>query len=167
MIQNLDSRKLTLIVIALILLFLGVLLLRRDQLQQTVTGPQETSSPATQTTTSVPTTSAKGVVAIESPKPKEEITSPLTVTGFVWGNNGRLTIKLKQKESGQYVIEDKVVAISGAADKISFAEAIQFGLPVMPQAGILEVIFEDLSGQGLDDSVAVEVNFPSDLGRGE
>ena len=30
---------------------------------------------------------------------------------------------------------------SVAADKISFAEALQFGLPAMPQTGIIEITF--------------------------
>lgn len=111
--------------------------------------------------------SAKGVVIVQKPAPSETITSPLTVSGFVFGNNGTLTIKLKQKISGQYVTEDKVVKISGLADKISFAEALQFGLPVEPQTGILEVIFKDNSGKGLDDKAEIEVQFPSDLGKGD
>lgn len=111
--------------------------------------------------------SAKGVVIVQKPMPSEKITSPLTVSGFVFGNNGTLTIKLKQKESGEYVTEDKVVKISGKADKISFAEALQFGLPVQPQTGVLEVSFKDGSGQGLDDKAEIEVEFPSDLGKGE
>lgn len=111
--------------------------------------------------------SAKGVVIIQKPAPSETITSPLTVSGFVFGNNGTLTIKLKQKISGQYVTEDKVVKISGKADKISFAEALQFGLPAEPQTGILEVIFKDNSGKGLDDKAEIEVKFPSDLGKGD
>lgn len=110
--------------------------------------------------------SAKGVVIVQKPATSEKITSPLTVSGFVFGNNGTLTIKLKQKESGQYVTEDKVVKISGKADKINFAEALQFGLPVQPQTGILEVSFKDDSGKGLDDKVEMEVEFSSDLGKG-
>lgn len=110
--------------------------------------------------------SAKGVVIVQSPKNGQEIKSPLTVTGFVYGNNGTLTIKLKQKESGQYVTQDKVVKIEGKSDQISFAEAIQFGLPAMPQSGVLEIGYKDKSGKGLDDRVEIEVEFPSDLGKG-
>lgn len=111
--------------------------------------------------------SAKGVIMIQTPTKGQEIRPPLTVTGLVYGNNGTLTIKLKQKESGMYVTEDKVVKISGKSDNISFAEAMMFGLPAMPQPGILEVSYKDDSDQGLDDKVSIEVNFPSDLGRGE
>lgn len=111
--------------------------------------------------------SAKGVVIVQKPAKSEKITSPLTVSGFVYGNDGILTIKLKQKESGEYVTEDKVVKIFGKADKISFAESLQFGLPVEPQTGILEVSFKGGSGKGLDDKVEIEVEFPSDLGKGD
>lgn len=110
--------------------------------------------------------SAKGVVIVKSPNKGEKIKSPLTVTGFVYGNNGILTVKLKQKESGQYVTEDKIVKIEGISDKISFAETIQFGLPVMPQTGVLEIEYKDKSGKGLSDRVDIEVEFPSDLGKG-
>lgn len=119
---------------------------------------------ASSTTTS---SSAKGVIIVKTPAKGEEIKSPLTVTGFVYGNNGIITIKLKQKESGQYVTEDKVVKIEGKSDQISFAEAIQFGLPIIPQTGILEVEYKDASGKSLDDKVSLEVNFPSDLGPGK
>lgn len=108
----------------------------------------------------------KGVIIVKTPIKGEEIKSPLTISGLVYGNNGTLTIKLKQKESGQYVTEDKVVQIEGKSDNISFAEAIQFGLPVQPQPGVLEIEYKDKSGKGLDDKVSVEVNFPSDLGSG-
>lgn len=110
--------------------------------------------------------SAKGVIIVKTPSKGEEIKPPLTVTGFVYGNNGTLTIKLKQKDSGQYVTVDKIVKIFGKSDNISFAEGLQFGLPVMPQMGILEVEYKDASGKGLDDKVSIEVNFPSDLGSG-
>lgn len=125
-----------------------------------------TPLPSSKTSTKATSSSAKGVVIVQSPAAGQEIRSPLTVTGFVYGNNGTLTIKLKQKESGQYVTEDKVVKISGKSDKISFAEAIQFGLPAQPQAGILEVEYKDASGKGLDDKVSIEIQFPSDLGSG-
>lgn len=135
---------------------------------------QKTETPATSQTPAPKTEnanlgqgSAKGVVIVQNPKPKQVITSPLTVSGVVYGNNGTLTIKLKQKESGEYVTEDKVAKISGKADKISFAEALQFGLPVQPQTGVLEVSFKDGSGQGLDDKAEIEVEFPSDLGKGD
>ncbi|MBI2022018.1 hypothetical protein HYS93_04050 [Candidatus Daviesbacteria bacterium] len=111
--------------------------------------------------------SPKGVVIVQKPAKGEKITSPLTISGFVYGNNGTLTIKLKQKISGSYVTEDKVVKIQGKSDNISFAEAIQFGLPVQPQTGVLELIYKDNSGKGLDDKVEIEVEFPSDLGKGE
>ena len=111
--------------------------------------------------------SAKGEIIVETHTNGQEIKSPLTVTGLVYGNNGTLTIKLKQKESGMYVTQDKVVKISGKSANIAFAGAIMFGLPAMPQPGILEVEYKDASGQGLDDKVSIEVNFPSDLGRGE
>lgn len=110
--------------------------------------------------------SAKGVIILKTPAKGEEIKSPLTVSGLVYGNNGTLTIKLKQKESNQYVTEDKIVKILGQSDNISFAESLQFGLPAMPQIGILEVEYKDSSGKGLDDKVSLEVNFPSDLGSG-
>lgn len=126
----------------------------------------QTPSPKTENT-NLGQGSAKGVVIVQNPKPNQVITSPLTVSGLVYGNNGALTIKLKQKESGQYVTEDKIAKISGSSDNVVFAEAIQFGLPVMPQTGILEVSFKDESGQGLDDKVSLEVEFPSDLGKGE
>lgn len=116
---------------------------------------------------STTSSSAKGVIIVKTPGRGEEIKSPLTVSGLVYGNNGTLTIKLKQKESSQYVTGDKIVKISGKSDNISFAEAIQFGLPAMPQAGILEVEYKDASGKGLDDKVSLEVNFPSDLGSGK
>lgn len=126
-----------------------------------VTDKQEISSPAP-----IQSGSAKGVVIVKTPAKGEQIKSPLTVSGFVYGNNGTLTIKLKQKTSGQYVTDDKVVKISGKADKISFAEGLQFGLPVMPQTGVLEIEYKDKSGKGLDDKVAIEVEFPTDLGKG-
>ncbi|MBI2595104.1 hypothetical protein HYW46_00015 [Candidatus Daviesbacteria bacterium] len=111
--------------------------------------------------------SPKGVVIVQKPTKGEKITSPLTISGFVYGNNGTLTIKLKQRIGGSYVTEDKIVKIQGKSDNISFAEAIQFGLPVEPQTGILEVIFKDNSGKSLDDKVEIEVEFPSDLGKGD
>lgn len=139
----------------------------KSSVQKTET-PAISQTPAPKTeNTNLGQGSAKGVVIVQNPKPSQIITSPLTVSGLVYGNNGTLTIKLKQKESGQYVTEDKVVKISGSSDNITFAEALQFGLPVMPQTGILEVSFKDESGQGLDDNVSLEVEFPSDLGKGE
>lgn len=149
----------------------------QDKLQiSTKTPPQPTNQQTTYTNStqsafpdtdgSTTSSSAKGVIIGKTPSKGEEIKSPLTVSGLVYGNNGTLTIKLKQKESGQYVTEDKVVKISGKSDNISFAEAIQFGLPAMPQTGILELEYKDASGKGLDDKVSIEVNFPSDLGSG-
>ncbi len=136
--------------------------------------PKEQISPQKKVTTtpqpdqsSSTSSSPKGVVIVQKPAKGENITSPLTISGFIYGNNGTLTIKLKQKESGSYVTEDKTVKIQGQSDKISFAEAIQFGLPVQPQTGVLELIYKDNSGKGLDDKVEIEVEFPSDLGKGE
>lgn len=140
------------------------------------TSPKSTNQPAASTNSTqsafpntddnTTSSSAKGVIILQTPTKREEIKSPLTVSGLVYGNNGTLTIKLKQKESGQYVTEDKVVKISGKSDNISFAEAIQFGLPAQPQPGILEIEYKDKSSKGLDDKVSVEVSFPSDLGSG-
>lgn len=120
------------------------------------------SAPVTQANSS----SAKGVIMVQSPTAGQAIRSPLTVTGFVYGNQGTLTIKLKQSKSGMYVTEDKVIKIAGASDKITFAEAIQFGSPAEPQTGALEVLYKDESGKGLDDKVSIDVQFPSDLGSG-
>ncbi|MBI4067051.1 hypothetical protein HY407_01605 [Candidatus Gottesmanbacteria bacterium] len=135
--------------------------------KSTTTPTQSNDISIPQTTDKTETSSPKGVIEVKDPKPGQEIYSPLTVIGTVYGNNGILTIKLKQKESGMYVTEDKVVNIKGLSDNITFAEAIQFGLPVQPQPGIIEVIFQDNSGQGLDDQVNLEIYFPSDLGKGE
>lgn len=111
--------------------------------------------------------SAKGVIGVLNPKPKQTIVSPLTITGIVYIKKGKLTITLKQKESGSIVTEPKTVEIRGNSDRIEFAEAIQFGLPAQPQPGILEVSFQDETGRNADDKVSIEVNFPSDLGKGE
>lgn len=165
------------IIISLILLAALVFIFSQGKLQlSTKTSPQPTKEPATSTTSSqsalpnlngdTTSSSAKGVIMVKTPTKGEEIKSPLTVSGFVYSNNGTLTIKLKQKESGQYVTEDKVVKISGKSDNISFAESLQFGLPVQPQPGILEIEFQDAGGGRLDDKVSIEVNFPSDLGPG-
>lgn len=166
-------RIVVLIIVVIAIFGLLALLLGRNRVQapQTAsTAGQEQQTPQPQTSSPSPdmtyTSSAKGVVQVGSPTPSQEIRSPLTVTGFVYGDNGTLTIRLKQKESGVYVTEDKTVRISGASDQITFAEAIQFGLPAMPQPGILEVIYKDNSGKGLDDRVSLEVNFPTDLGSG-
>lgn len=136
---------------------------------QNKTIPAGKSSPTTASSTPVPPTgssSAKGVIIVHSPTAGQAIRSPLTVTGFVYGNQGTLTIKLKQSKSGMYVTEDKVIKIAGASDKITFAEAIQFGLPAEPQTGTLEVLYKDDSGKGLDDKISINVQFPSDLGSG-
>lgn len=133
---------------------------------QPITSQSSTQSAFPNTDINTTSSSAKGVIIVKTPAKGEEIKSPLTVSGFVYGNNGTLTIKLKQKESGQYVTEDKVVKIEGKSDQISFAEAIQFGLPAMPQPGILEVEYKDASSKGLDDNVSIEINFPSDLSSG-
>lgn len=161
------------VIIAIIVTLTAFYLISSGKLSQTPTKPKPTIPPSSSLKTSSSTndnsltSSAKGVVQVSNPAPGREITSPLTVSGFVYGNKGTLTIKLKQKETGQYVSEDKIAQILGKADKISFAEAIQFGLPVKPQTGILEVIYKDESGQGLDDKVSIEVQFPSDLGSGK
>lgn len=44
------------------------------------------------------------------------------------------------------------------------AEVILFGLPVITKKkGILEVSFKDESGDNLNDSVQIEIEFPNDL----
>lgn len=167
----------TRLIIITVLAVLGFLVLSQGKFQlPTKTPPQPTNQPTTftnstqsafpNTDANITSSSAKGVIILQTPTRNEEIKSPLTISGLIYGNNGTLTIKLKQKESGQYVTEDKVVKISGKSDNISFAETIQFGLPAMPQTGILEVEYKDASAKGLDDKVSVEVNFPSDLGSG-
>ena len=77
------------------------------------------------------------------------------MVGSVKAKKGTVTIKLSQTGSG----------VGSLSDNIQFAEAIMFGLPAIPQEGILEVSFKDESGQGLDDSVRIEIELPSDLGR--
>lgn len=162
------------IIAVLVILGIGLFVLSQGKLAPVPPPPEKPSpgempnlpSPAIQNPP-VTSSSAKGVIMVQSPTKGQEIKPPLTVSGLVYGNMGTLTIKLKQKESGMYVTEDKVVKISGKSDNISFAEAIMFGLPAMPQEGILEIIYKDASGQGLDDKVEIVVNFPSDLGRGE
>lgn len=164
-------------VILIIVTLAGVLFFILSRKQQSTIKPssfpvnqQTNNQNSTQSTlpnnNSTTSSSAKGVIIVKTPVKDEEIKSPLTVSGFVYGNNGTLTIKLKQKESGQYVTEDKIVKISGKSDNISFAENLQFGLPAIPQPGILEVEYKDSSSKGLDDKVSIEVNFPSDLGSG-
>lgn len=154
------------LIIALILVGIGLFFLSAPNRNST---PQPVSEPSVskQTEDNIVSSSAKGVIQIRAPQTGQEIRSPLMVTGLVYGNNGTLTIKLKQKNSGMYVTEDKVVTLFGKSDTINFAEAIQFGLPVEPQLGILEIIYKDKSGKGLDDKVSVEVNFPGDLGSGK
>lgn len=165
------------ILITLALAAVLLFLLSQGKLQlSTKTNPQPANQQTTYTNStqsafpdtdgSITSSSAKGVIIVKTPGKNEEIKSPLTVSGLVYGNNGTLTIKLKQKTSGQYVTEDKVVKIFGKSDNISYAEAIQFGLPAMPQPGILELEYKDASGKGLDDKVSIDVNFPSDLGAG-
>lgn len=112
------------------------------------------------------TGTAKGVIGISNPRPGQKITSPLTVTGVVYVKKGKLTITLKQKESGSVVTEPKTIQIDGSSDNIQFAETIQFGLPAKPQSGILEISFKDETGKNADDEVSIEVEFPSDLGKG-
>ncbi|MBI4022396.1 MAG: hypothetical protein HY372_03480 [Candidatus Andersenbacteria bacterium] len=108
--------------------------------------------------------SAKGVIQLASPSAGSTITSPLQITGLVYGNNGTLTIELAQAESG-VVVAEKTTVISGQSDQIQFAESLLFALPVVPQTGILTVTYADAAGV-LDDSVSIEVSFPSDLGSG-
>ncbi|TSC64621.1 MAG: hypothetical protein G01um1014106_46 [Parcubacteria group bacterium Gr01-1014_106] len=109
--------------------------------------------------------SAKGVIQLGTPPRGTVLSSPLQVTGFVYGNTGTLRIELKQKGSG-VVVASKSAPIRGAADRIDFAESLLFALPAMPQPGILTVSYTDASGKGLDDAVSIEVAFPSDLGSG-
>ena len=157
------------VIVVIAAIAVGAYLAYSNQNTTAPTLPATKPSPSASTTTpatEASSSSAKGVVIVQSPTAGKEIKSPLTVTGFVYGNKGTLTIKLKQKKSGSYVTEDKVVKISGSADKVSFAEAIQFGLPAEPQEGVLEIVYKDGSGKGLDDKVSVDVKFPSDLGSG-
>lgn len=108
--------------------------------------------------------SAKGVIQLATPTDGSTIASPLQVTGFVYGNNGTLSIELAQAQSG-VVVSEKSAPISGEADQIQFAESLLFALPAIPQPGILTVTYDDADGV-LDDSVSLEVFFPSDLGSG-
>ena len=117
--------------------------------------PLTTESQSSQTKNDEPATSDKGVISVERPAKGDEIGTPLLVVGSVKAKNGTVTIKLSQTGSG----------VGSLSDNIQFAEAIMFGLPAIPQEGILEVSFKDGSGQGLDDSVRIEIEFPSDLGR--
>lgn len=163
------------VIIAVVVAVIGLIFLllsqNRGQTPKSTPGTNQTQQPTKAPASTLSgditySSSSKGVVQVESPTEGQEVQSPLTVTGFVYGNNGTLTIKLKQQESGVYVTQDKTVQITGSADKINFAEAIQFGLPAMPQIYILKIVFKDNSGQGLDDSVSVEVNPSGDLGAG-
>lgn len=124
----------------------------------------DTSAPET-TSLASGASSAKGVVQLEQPAAGTTIQSPLTVSGFVYGNNGTITIELAQKDSG-VVVAKKTTAISGQADRITFAESLQFALPAVPQTGVITVTYTDKSGKGLDDTIAIPVAFPSDLGSG-
>ena len=117
--------------------------------------PLTTESQSSQTKNDEPATSDKGVISVERPAKGDEIGTPLLVVGSVKAKKGTVTIKLSQTGSG----------VGSLSDNIQFAEAIMFGLPAIPQEGILEVSFKDGSGQGLDDSVRIEIEFPSDLGR--
>lgn len=117
--------------------------------------PLTTESQSSQTKNDEPATSDKGVISVERPAKGDEIGTPLLVVGSVKAKNGTVTIKLSQTGSG----------VGSLSDNIQFAEAIMFGLPAIPQEGILEVSFKDESGQGLDDSVRIEIELPSDLGR--
>lgn len=136
------------------------------QLQSKPTTETSTTTTSTETKQPIkmtPTTSARGVLSVEKPAEGEEVETPLLVTGSVQAKKGTVIIKLSQKESG-VVVGEKKTTINGLSDKIQFAEAIQFGLPVIPQPGMLEVSFKDGSGKGLDDIVNLTINFPSDLG---
>ena len=126
--------------------------------------PLTTESQSSQTKNDEPATSDKGVISVERPAKGDEIGTPLLVVGSVKAKKGTVTIKLSQKDSG-VVVGTKEAKIDGLSDNIQFAEAIMFGLPAIPQEGILEVSFKDESGQGLDDSVRIEIELPSDLGR--
>ena len=131
--------------------------------------PATSPAPASPTELSGPAegraSSAKGVIQLDTPEAKSDITSPLQVTGFVYGNNGTLTIQLAQKESG-VVVAEKTATIKGQADRLTFAESLQFALPAVPQPGVLTVTYEDNSGKGLTDNVSIQVAFPSDLSSG-
>lgn len=158
-----------LIIVTIILLALGFFVLSQNKAQPTnqqIPSTNSTPSAFPNADGNTTSSSAKGVIIVKTPIKGEVIKSPLTVSGLVYGNNGTITIRLKQKESGTYVTEDKVIKISGQSDKITFAEAIQFGLPAIPQTGILEIEYKDASGKGLNDKVLIDVNFPSDLGSG-
>lgn len=150
------------ILLAIILVIIGGFLLFSPKNNP---APTPTPSPVKSTINTSPSGSAKGVVMVDSPVAGSEIKSPLIVSGFVYSKKGTLTITLKQKESGAIVTTPKIVKIQGQADKISFVEALQFGLPVKPQVGILELSFKDESGKGADDKFSIPVQFPSDLGK--
>ncbi|MBI3260970.1 hypothetical protein HYZ64_01185 [Candidatus Berkelbacteria bacterium] len=112
--------------------------------------------------------SAKGVLVVRKPQPKDNVVHPMLVAGAVQnkkGAKGTLTIELKQKESG-VVVASKTAEIDGLSDSITFNETLQVALPAVPQDGELIVTFKDASGQGLEDTVTVPVYFPSDLERG-
>lgn len=152
------------LIAAIVLVLIGGYFLLNRQPSSQISTPSPQPTPAD--VKSQLTGTAKGVIGISNPKPGQEITSPLTVTGVVYVKKGKVTITLKQKESGSIVTEPKIIQINGASDNIQFAEAIQFGLPVEPLTGILEVSFKDETGAGADDKVSIEVEFPSDLGKG-
>lgn len=157
--------------VALALIAAGVLLLVMWYVQSAAPAAPAQLSPAqlvpgVQPEAEVKTlsASAKGVIQLATPAAGSTIESPLQITGFVYGNNGTLTIELAQKESG-VVVAEKSVPISGESDQIQFAESLLFALPAIPQPGIFTVTYEDADGV-LDDSVSIEVFFPSDLGSG-
>lgn len=150
------------LIVAVILILIGGYFLFNNQYKPQNITPQPVVTDIKPNLTGT----AKGVIGISNPKPGQKIISPLTVTGVVYVKKGEITITLKQKESGSVVSKPKTVQINGSSDNIQFAEAIQFGLPTKPQPGILEISFKDETGKDADDKVEIEVEFPSDLGKG-
>lgn len=152
----------------IILLFvIGIYFLSQPSMQLSKIQDSSALQSPTPQVTKPPSGTAKGVVFLEKPSPKDKITSPLVVSGTVQSKKGKLTITLKQKESGSVVTQPKVVQIQGESVTNKFAETLQFGLPVKPQTGILEIDFKDESGKNADDKFTIEVEFPSDLGSGK
>lgn len=153
--------------VALALIAAGVLLLAIWFTSPAAPSAEAPTAPAaaeTATGAEAFSASAKGVIQLSHPADGSTIESPLQVVGFVYGNNGTLTFELAQKESG-VTVSEKSTTISGEADRIQFAESLLFALPAIPQPGILTVTYKDRDAV-LDDSVSIEVSFPSDLGSG-
>ncbi len=159
-----DKKLLVGTLVALIVGLVAGFYIGQSQTKSSVESPATTESQSSQTRNNDPVTSAKGVISVEKPAEGSEIGTPLLVIGSVKSNKGTVSIILSQKDSG-VVVGTKEAKIDGVSDNIQFAEAILFGLPAIPQEGILEVSFKDESGSGADDSVSLNVNFPSDLGR--